>query len=1238
MSGPRYDSFLSHNSVDKPAVEELAHRLEREGIHPWLDKWHLIPGDPWQGPIEEALGDCASCAVFIGPSGLGSWQTEEMRAAIDKRVSGSHGRFPVIPVLLPGAERPERSRLPAFLSATTWVEFRQTLDDAEAFRRLVCGIRGTEPGYPPDEAPFEGQCPYRGLQPFDEAHASFFFGREALTEWLASALRPPSGSRPANRFLAVIGPSGSGKSSLALAGLVPALKRGEIGGVAWPVMICRPGYQPLESLAKRLTGLGGGIPKLAEVDELIDKMKAGPTALHRFVGLALRDAPPESRLVVLVDQFEEIFTLCDDSAARQALIDNLLYSATIAGGQTVVVLTLRADFYVKCASDPALAAALSDHQLLVGPMIEDELRRAIERPAQLVGCELETGLTDIVMQDVERQPGALPLLQYALRELWERREGRRLTNAAYRAMGGLEGALENRANAILSDFDATERELCRRIFLRLTQPGEGTEDTKRRARIHELVTADDAGEALARVIHRLVDARLITAEGEGDGRPAEGGMIEVAHESLIRDWKELRQWIDADRAGLRTQHRLSEATREWDSSGRHPSYLYTGARLAVASESAAAHGDELNALEAAFLAASQEAERQHEAAEIATARRIADETRKKLRASRLALVSVVVTVALGGVAVWSRQSEQSRRALLRADARSALELARGRVAGARAHKDLAEWEAAVQAAERALSLTRSGVGDEAYLKQVKAEVEEIQHKRDRVKTDLATRRRLEEALLKGFGKDAEEREHTFNWERVAAEYHRAFLDYGIDLDALPNPDVVLAIRASEIRESLTAALDNYAAVVSDSALGSRIRTLAREADPDGRRNAVRDALERGDRSALKVCAQTFALADPPTTTLASLGTALGVVGAPDESINFLQRAQRLHPDSLLINALLAANLCALNPPRYQEVIRYYTAALALRPDSPSLHTLIGLYLHDLRDFDGAIESCDNAIRLDPKFALAYYCRGVAWSDKTEYDKAIADLDEAVRLDPMYVHAYENRGLAWSEMKEFDKAIADHSVAIRIDANYALAYTNRGLAWSAKKEYDKAIADYNQVIRLEPKDALAYTLRGSCFSTKKEYDKAIADFTEVIRLDPKNALAYEARGLCCDSNREYAKAIADYTDAIRLDEKNADGYNALAWLLATCPNGKIRDGSKAVELATRACQLSDFRNFMHVDTFAAAQAECGQFDRAVETEEKAIGLLTGSEGKEVRAEMQERLERYNAKKPYHEAPK
>ena len=451
-SSSQYDVFLSHSSVDKPRVEELARRLKQAGIEPFLDKWNLIPGQPWQEALEEALSQSAACAVIIGSGPFGPWQHEEMRAALEHRVSGSRGKFPVIPVLLPAAERPQDHDLPMFLKRMTWVEFPKGLDDEQAFHRLVCGIRGIAPGPGPGQAIFEGECPYRGLEVFEEKHARFFFGREAQVDWLLShRLAPMAESSHARRFLAILGPSGSGKSSLALAGLIPALKAGKVEGSAgWPIVVFRPGSNPLESLAIELSRAGLAESSAAAIQGLISSLLQDRTTLHLTARLALK--APAARLVVLADQFEEIFTLCNDEALRRALIENLLHAATVVGGPVLVLLTMRVDFLGKCAADPDLAAALSDGQELVGPMSEDELRLAIEHPAALVGCTLEPGLTDLLLQDVQGQAGALPLLEYTLLELWRQRQGNRLTVADYHDMGEVQGALEHRADAVLEGF------------------------------------------------------------------------------------------------------------------------------------------------------------------------------------------------------------------------------------------------------------------------------------------------------------------------------------------------------------------------------------------------------------------------------------------------------------------------------------------------------------------------------------------------------------------------------------------------------------------------------------------------------------------------------------------------------------------------------------------------------------------------------------------------------------------
>jgi serine/threonine protein kinase len=401
-------------------------------------------------------------------------------------------------------------------------------------------------------APDDGRCPYRGLQTFEAEHTQFFFGREALIDHLVGQvtdLSQANGEIRKSRFLAVLGASGSGKSSLVRAGLLPALQSSDSADSAeWPIVVLRPGSRPLEELAAQLAPvLYSQAERLSGTRQLLDNLAVDSRALHLAGRLAWAGKAPEQHLLLVVDQFEEIFTLCRDESERQRFIENLLYAASSAG-PIIILLTMRADFYHRCAAYRALAGLLSSQQtLLVGPMDEAELRRAIERPAQAVGLRFEPGLVDTILADVAlrpgsgqaQQPGALPLLQHALLELWERRQRGLLTLQAYHDSGGVAGAIAQRAEALYAEFNPDEQALVRRVMLRLTQPGEGTEDTRRRARLSEFVNEQIANRRMAngrmeelpipkghfvtnnqlpitndqspisQVIHRLTNARLL---------------------------------------------------------------------------------------------------------------------------------------------------------------------------------------------------------------------------------------------------------------------------------------------------------------------------------------------------------------------------------------------------------------------------------------------------------------------------------------------------------------------------------------------------------------------------------------------------------------------------------------------------------------------------------------------------------------------------------------------------------
>ena len=647
----RFDVFLSYNSRDREIVERIASRLKRAGLKPWLDRWSLTPGGDWQRELGAGLDASVACAVFVGAHDLGAWELQEVAVAID-RAAKQQG-FRVFPVLLPDVDEPfEPNRLPPFLRARTWVDLRRGIGDARAMQDLVNAIKGVPFGVDPPAAADGDIAPYIGLRPFGEDDARFFFGRDGEVQRLLEHLKHST-------FLAVLGPSGSGKSSLVRAGLLPELRDGALTeGAAWHICVLRPGAAPLTALATHVVRLAPGQAMGATLDALADD----PRSLHLAVELALADRPAGERVLVLVDQLEEVFTLCRDDARRRQLFAALLHAASAPGGRCTVIVTMRTDFYTRCAAYPEFAQLLAAQQMLVGPMDADGLHQAIEEPARRVGLALEEGLSDTILAEAGAETGALPLLEHALLELWERRRGELLTLEGYRDAGGVQGALAQRADAIFAEFDADRQRIARRLLLRLTQPGEGTEDTRRRATLDELAPAD-ADPGFDVVLGRLVDARLLTTGRDESGEE----VVDVSHEALIRGWPRLLGWIDADRVGLVTHRRLGDAAREWEGVDRDPGALYRGALLAGAREWAADHADHLSRLEREFLSASEAAEQ----AEIQAVKR----RTLRLRALAVGLGALAAIVAV--LAVWAiaqRNDAQARRREADRQAREATSL------------------------------------------------------------------------------------------------------------------------------------------------------------------------------------------------------------------------------------------------------------------------------------------------------------------------------------------------------------------------------------------------------------------------------------------------------------------------------------------------------------------------------------------------------------------------------------
>jgi WD40 repeat protein/transcriptional regulator with XRE-family HTH domain len=464
-----------------------------------------------------------------------------------------------------------------------------------------------------EDAPGLGLCSYKGLNYFDEADADLFVGREELTFKLVERVLSLTSSASPNqhRFLAVVGASGSGKSSLVRAGLIPALRWNK-KSIDWHIHIFTPTAHPLESLAASLTHESNSVMATAT---LIDDLARDPRSLQIFAKHKL-GSKDGSNLLLAVDQFEELFALCRSEEERLAFIGNLLTAASEADGPVILLIVLRADFYAHCAHYIQLRTALAKNQEYIGAMSEEELRHAIEEPARRGRWEFEPGLVDLLLHDVGREPGALPLLSHALLETWQRRRGRVMTLSGYTSSGGVRGAIAETAEAVFADqFTHEQQEVARRIFLRLTELGDetATGDTRRRATFNELILKPEETNTTHSLLKVLADARLIVT-GEDT--------VEVAHEALIREWPRLRAWLEDNREGLRLHRQLADTAWEWNALHREPEMLYRGARLTQAQDWAATHNDEMNPLEREFLnasvlgaereAAEREAQRQRE--------------------------------------------------------------------------------------------------------------------------------------------------------------------------------------------------------------------------------------------------------------------------------------------------------------------------------------------------------------------------------------------------------------------------------------------------------------------------------------------------------------------------------------------------------------------------------------------------------------------------------------------------
>ncbi|MFQ5419905.1 MAG: hypothetical protein ACE5EY_06035, partial [Anaerolineae bacterium] len=629
--------------------------------------------------------------------------------------------------------------------------FSDTLALAEALRQAVRGQDGDTPTTLREiTAVPEADIinPYKGLQAFQERDADYFYGRQTLIEQLLSQFSPSPFKGEVHgggRFLTIVGPSGSGKSSVVKAGLIPALQKGALpGSEKWFIVDMTPGSYPLEELEAALLRVAVNPPP-----SLLEPLQKDERGLARVLKRLLpqdRDADNPSQLLLVIDQFEELFTLVQNEADRTRFLDNLFAALTDAHSRLWVIITLRADFYDRPLQLPQLGEWMRQRTELVLPLTVAELEQAITAPAASMGITPEPGLVSAIIADVHEQPGALPLLQHALTELFERRNGRLLTLSTYNEIGGVTGALARRAEELYAAFDHEGQEATRQLFLRLITLGEGIEDTRRRVLMSELESLQEAGEQGSRGAGEIINNQQLTINNQQLTSPllplqefgkhrlltfdhdpiTRGPTVEVAHEALLREWPRLRGWLADSREDVRRQRLLAEAARQWANAGQESSYLLRGSRLIEFESWAETTTVALTEDERPFLHSSLTARNQRQAEEEArrqreleTAQQLAQEQTRRaeeqaqsaqsLRQRALFLTGALVVAAVLAVAAFGFARSSTNNANLantrEAEALANLDLAATNEAAAIANADLANTREAEAETEREAALS-----------------------------------------------------------------------------------------------------------------------------------------------------------------------------------------------------------------------------------------------------------------------------------------------------------------------------------------------------------------------------------------------------------------------------------------------------------------------------------------------------------------------------------------------------
>ena len=1163
--------FLSHAGIDSNAALRLAQRLERSeeakahDLKVWIDKTDLGAGVRWKDALQSALASSTAFAVYVGSRGVVNWVWDEVSVALDR--AHKEARYPLVPILAPGITNAD---LPSFLS-----QYQSVGDTTqpEEFQKLLRAVLRLEP----HAAVAAEREPFVGLQAYDSRRAHLFFGREREIEELIALLRRTS-------LLMITGDSGSGKSSVVLAGLVPAFRGGRLGRpheegpdeTIWHVVETTPGTDPFGRLADSVRTAAERIgARPIEASELADLVRTRQPDKVRDAVLSGTPKDPlrPSKVLLVIDQFEEFRT----SPQASAYVSALLRLATPGDDHIRVILTMRRDYYYTCHSFPELSARLQGNEpsvrYLLHRMSHEGLHASITKPLELAGIDERNreDLARAVLTDVSAQPGELALLQMALWRTWAEAKGRGSDLVrAYGAIGRVEGAMAQAAEGVFECLSPADQQRAERLFIRLVRPGEAGGATRRIARLQEF---DAPTRALADKLSQEDQWRLLTIREH---------TVEIAHEQLATQWLRYQRWIanapgdlengvapDPRGDDLRLLQSLTAEATRWDAAPEMEKVRYrvTGVDLELYEQLVMRRPEWLSDVERGFVADSANADhaekqrREEERAERerllqeqrAAAERLADAERvhaaqqTAIAAKNRWLAVAAMIVALVAIGFGSYTYELSIRAKERKEHAE------------RAEKQaLAEKERAERSEEQAsaaLEATKTAQQEAMRnFRQATQIVEDFLTKLDDEKVKKVqgfepVRKELGEMGLNYYKKFTEQRGNdssvrTWVWRHLGIAYRimnqqeNAIAAYRKQLEIKPDHEQAwsglgnILVDQGKLDDAI-AAYRQQVKVTPDhgDAWNNLGFTLARQ-------NKLDDAIA-AYRQQVKVTPDHG-------DAWNNLGFTLARQNKLDDAIAAYRQQVKVTPDHGNAWNNLGFTLARQN--KLDDAIAAYRQQVKVTPDHGDAWNNLGFTLFDQGKLDDAIAAYRQQVKVTPDHGDAWNNLGFTLARQNKLDDAIAAYRQQVKVTPDHGDAWNNLGFTLFDQDELDDAIAAYRQQVKVTPDHGNAWNNLGFTLARQNKLDDAIAAYRQQVKVTPDHGDAWNNLGFTLFDQDKLDDAIAAYRQQVKVTPDHGDAWNNLGFTLARQNKLDDAIAAYRQQVKVTPDHGDAWNNLGFTL------------------------------------------------------------------------------------------